>query len=152
MKCLQNAQRRQVCLLVGLLVAISVTSAKADLPASAKAFLLLGDWANVVSVMEKSGPGESNAVCRLVAAHACLATIRNNEALVLFFAAEDGDLAAWKTWTESLHTRSPFNAVAASLLGDALARSGDLRRAEDYFTAALGWIPNQDWRWSRAVW
>jgi tetratricopeptide (TPR) repeat protein len=119
------------------LVVAALTPATAAIPEPARAALLKGDWAQVIAVLEKSGPNEPDAVCRLVAAHACLATNRTNEALILFLASKDSDWASWKSWTAALSGENPCNAIASYLYGDALARSGDPRQAEDRFSAGL---------------
>jgi len=52
-------------------------------------------------------------------------------------ALEKGDAEAWRTWTEKLDQENPNSPVALYLLGDALARNGDLNQAEVHFTSAL---------------
>jgi tetratricopeptide (TPR) repeat protein len=120
-----------------LLVIVALTPVAAAIPEPAKAALLKGDWAQVISVLEKPGPAEPDVICRLAAAHACLAANRANEAFVLFLAAEGNDEAAWKSWTEVLEKDNSTNAIAAYLHGDALARCGNLQQAEERLDTAL---------------
>jgi tetratricopeptide (TPR) repeat protein len=70
-------------------------------------------------------------------AHACLATNRNNSALLLFFSANDhGARQSWSAWTESLLERSKSNPVAAYLSADADARGGSLGAAAEKLSLA----------------
>jgi tetratricopeptide (TPR) repeat protein len=122
-------------------------AATATLPAAARAAILNGEWAGVLETLEKSDIKDADAVCRMVAAHACLAENRNNQALILFSAAENGDGEAWKAWTAALSKENPNNAVAHYLHGDALARSRDLKGAEACFTQALERDPKMGLDW-----
>ncbi|MCX7047717.1 MAG: tetratricopeptide repeat protein [Candidatus Sumerlaeota bacterium] len=95
------------------------------------------DWQSAAKSLKEIENTETDAHCRLLAAHVCLAQNHNNEALVLFLSAEEMELADWKKWTSALRVANPGNAVALYLHGDALARTGDLAGAETCFTQAL---------------
>lgn len=84
-------------------------------------------------------PAQDAAVPRLVHAHACVATNRNNQAVVLFASIHSAaQREVWEHWTASLVDRHPEARVAHYLRGDALLRSGRLQEAEQRFTTALG--------------
>jgi tetratricopeptide (TPR) repeat protein len=75
---------------------------------------------------------------QFVQAHAYTALNQPNESLcTLLSASTDENIAAWLAWTQDFHGRYPTNAVADYLLGDALARSGDVDGAIGTFTAGL---------------
>ena len=108
------------------------------LPQEAQQALLKGDWAEVLAVLEKSYIKDADMPCRIVAAHACLATNRNNHALILFLSVtEPNELGDWKTWTKVLADKHPGNPVSHYLYADALARAGDLLSSEVSFTRAI---------------
>jgi tetratricopeptide (TPR) repeat protein len=109
-----------------------------SLPEQAQQALLKGDWAGVLAVLEKSDIKDADVPCRMVAAHACLATNRNNHALILFLSVTAPDeLGNWKAWTKPLAEKHPESPVSNYLHADALARAGDMFAAEEAFTRAI---------------
>ncbi|MBM3333034.1 tetratricopeptide repeat protein, partial [Candidatus Sumerlaeota bacterium] len=108
------------------------------MPAEAKKPLVKGDWATVLSVLEKADLKNPDTPCRMVAAHACLARNRGNEALILFLTSSDREeINNWKAWTKTLAEQQPQSGVAHYLQADALARTGDLAAAEQAFTRSI---------------
>jgi tetratricopeptide (TPR) repeat protein len=75
---------------------------------------------------------------QFVQAHAFTALNKPNESLcALMDLASTENIAAWYAWAQDFQTRYPQHAVAYYLLGDALARRGDLAGAVSTFTAGL---------------
>ncbi len=75
---------------------------------------------------------------QFVRAHAFTALNKANESLCALLAvSSDENVAAWHAWAQDFQTRYPQHAVAYYLLGDALARRGDLAGAIATFTAGL---------------
>ena len=100
--------------------------------------LLEANWQKVYDYLENDSSLAEKPVARLLMAHACLATNRNNASMILFLSSkEEGDLKLWSEWTESLAMRNPQNAVALYLYADAMARSGKLAEAIERFTQAF---------------
>lgn len=109
-----------------------------SLPQKAQKALVKGEWAEVLAVLEKTDLKKPDVPCRMVAAHACLATNRNNTSMLLFLSAkEDKDHQLWSEWTESLLHNNPQNAIALYLSADAKARQGRPKEAIEGFTQAL---------------
>lgn len=127
--------RYAMILLTTFVVALPICAD--PLPRDGQQALLKGDWVTVLAVLEGAELQDGDAPCRMVAAHACLATNHNDEAMVLFLSAEERELAEWKEWTGGLMESNPGNAVSLYLHADALARSGDLAGAERCFTQAV---------------
>lgn len=108
-----------------------------DLPEVVVQSLLAGQWEQVFDGLKETDLREATAVIRLVAAHACTATNRNNLALALFMLTDDEEATKWRNWAENLSRTHPNNAVASYLLGDALARTDDFETAGEAFTRAI---------------
>ena len=107
-------------------------------PREAHQALLEGNWSEVLAVLEKSDVKDTDVPCRMVAAHACLATNRNNASMLMFLSAkEDKDIELWSEWTKSLLQSNPQNPIALYLSADAEARQGKLKAAIEGFTQAL---------------
>ena len=126
-----------VTFLLLVTILVSPVGAGNAFPDSMTKSLLSGDWSGVLSQLEKLPANELDASSLMVTAHACLATNRSTQAMMLFLNAKDEDIAEWRAWTESLSTENPDNAVALYLHGDALARSGEFTEAEKFFTRAI---------------
>jgi len=139
----------QWLVLAGIFVAlfIPMPADAVGLPEAAKGALLKGDWAGVLAVLEQSGTDKPETASRLVAAQACLACNRNNQATALFLLADEQELQTWNAWTEDLLNEAPANAVAQYLRGDALARVGEYERAEQCFNQALQIDPRFGLAW-----
>ncbi|MCJ7728514.1 MAG: hypothetical protein MUO27_01330 [Sedimentisphaerales bacterium] len=100
--------------------------------------LLEGRWEDVYLTLKNDSSHAGEPVSRLVMAHACLATNRNNASLLLFFSANDPrDRQLWSAWTESLLKLSGKNPIAAYLSADADARAGRLSPAAEKLTLVL---------------
>ena len=100
--------------------------------------ILRGNWQEVFEVLEKDSVKANDPVARLLMAHACLATNRNNSSMLLFLSVkEESDLQSWSEWTESLLGRNPQNHAAFYLSADAAARRAKLEEAEEVFSHAL---------------
>ena len=111
--------------------------------------LLRGNWIEVLAVLERTDIKDADVPCRMVAAHACLATNRNNDALILFLSVTTrDDLHTWNEWTQGLAEKHPENPISRYLYADALVRTSDISQAEEEFARAieqepklaLGWI------------
>lgn len=114
-------------------------SVQADLlPEKAKTELLKGNWSQVFESLQEIKSENWNSIFVMVAAHAGLATNRNNDSLLLFMSASEQDLDAWLSWSKELLSHNQMNPVPLYLLGDALARKGHVTAAESCFTEALG--------------
>jgi tetratricopeptide (TPR) repeat protein len=100
--------------------------------------VLSGNWKEVYNILEKDSRKANDPVARLLMAHACLVTNRNNASLLLFVSAkEEKDIKLWSEWADSLQRRHPQNPVALYLSADAKARAGKLQEAKEGFTQAL---------------
>ncbi len=100
------------------------------------AALIQQSWPRVADLLdsETSLP----PAMQFVQAHAFTALNKTNESLCAFLAASnDENIAAWHAWAQDFQTRYPQHAVAYYLLGDALARRGDLDGAIATFTTGL---------------
>jgi len=122
-----------------LLTPVGPKSLQAEpLQEEAQQALLRGDWAGILAVLEKSDIKDADVPCRMVAAHACLATNRNNSSMLLFLSAKESkDIELWLDWTKSLLNREPQNPIALYLSADAEARQGRAKEAIAKFTQAL---------------
>jgi tetratricopeptide (TPR) repeat protein len=75
---------------------------------------------------------------QFILAHAFTALNQANASLcTLMGVSSDENIAAWNEWTHAFQARHPQSAVAYYLLGDALARRGDLSGAIGTFTTGL---------------
>lgn len=131
--------RHCLALVGGILLTFSMLSAGAQsLPETAKRALFNGDWTAVLATLEKPDVKEPDVTSRMVAAHAYLATNRNNEALVVFLSVtEPEQLGQWRAWTGAAAKSESQSAIPHYLYGDALARAGELAAAEHEFSQAL---------------
>ena len=119
--------RNEALAVVSFLLVASASSLQAsDLPDEAKRALLDVEWQQTLDAIEDINLIEADAPCRMVAAHGCLATNRNNKALLLLLTVKPEDVKLWSAWTKKLAQANPANAVAAYLRGDALARCGNI--------------------------
>lgn len=133
---------------IAFLVLLSPSVWSQSLPAEAKKAILKGDWATVLSVLEKTDLKNPDTPCRMVAAHACLARNRGNDALILFFLTSDHEeMDDWKAWTKAFAEQQPESAIAHYLQADALARTGDLAAAEQRFSRAMELNPKLALAW-----
>jgi tetratricopeptide (TPR) repeat protein len=110
--------------------------------------LLKGDWIGVLNVLEKTELRDTDSSCRMVAAHAYLATNRNNEALILFLAMDKEDLNLWKDWTSLLKEQHPEIAYVHYFYGDALMRVGDYDEGLNAFNQAIDLRPKESLFWT----
>lgn len=100
--------------------------------------VLKGDWNQAMERLKSEDSNAQNPIARLIMGHACLATNRNNQSLLLFLSVEDkNDLDRWLTWSESLVRHHPQSPIAHYLLGDAKARMGNLDGAIEEFNQSL---------------
>ncbi len=124
-----------VCVVLMLAVEVCSRSFGASVVEDA---LLKGNWKEVCETLEKDSSRAEDPVARLIMAHGCLASNRNNASMLLLLSAQEGgDLKEWCAWTESFLLRNPRNPVALYLSGDAKARIGKLDEAVNAFTQAL---------------
>jgi tetratricopeptide (TPR) repeat protein len=110
-----------------------------SLPQDAQRALLRGDWGEVLSVLEKSDIKNPDVPCRMVTAHACLASNKNNEhlALLLTVYGNTGGMRAWDVWTDEFLVTHSRSAVALYLRADAHARMGQLAEARQFCDQAI---------------
>ena len=108
-----------------------------DLPEPAERALMDAEWQQALESLNDVNLIEADVPCRLVAAHGCLATNRNNKALLLLLTVKPENVEEWSSWTEKLAEDNRSSAVACYLRGDALARSGKLDEADRSFTRAI---------------
>lgn len=100
--------------------------------------LLKGEWKKIISILEEDNNLANDSISRLIMGHACLATNRNNESMLLFLSAnEENNLNSWFEWTESLKRKYPDNPIVLYLSADANARIGEFKKANELFTFAL---------------
>ena len=109
----------------------------ADIPDTVVENVLAGDWEGAHAALTADDSHATDPVARLLCAHACLATSRNNAALLLFLSVDGADAKAWEAWTGSLTAKHADSPIVQYLHGDALARMGDLQAAEASLTRAL---------------
>lgn len=103
-----------------------------------RASVLGEDWERVIHELQGVRNDKLNAAQRLIKAHACLATNRSNDSVVLFRDRGDPtDQSLWAKWTEELASQTPDAAVAHYLHGDALARVGRYADALKEFDRAI---------------
>lgn len=120
-----------------LMLAARVPSGVAIEPSLAEA-VLQSHWETVVARLKADDARAQDPVARLLMAHACLATNRNNAATLLFVSVkEDGDLRTWSAWTDALVRRQPQHPIALYLAADAQARAGRLQDAVATLTQAI---------------
>jgi len=131
--------------LTSLLRPLALQAAK--LPPHTQRALLAGEWEQVFDSLKDVELDKAEAPCRLVAAQACLATNRNNRALLLLLSVKNDGLDEWRAWTKQLADAHPSNAVACYLHGDALTRAGDMGTAEGYFSKAIDRNPKFGLAW-----
>ena len=100
------------------------------------------DWQKTASVITADDSLTGDPAARLLAAHAYLAINKNNAAMLLFASLRGpGAAEAGLKWAKNLAATHPKNAVAAYLLGDALARSGQYAAGISAFDRALDLAP-----------
>lgn len=115
-----------------------LTCSEAGIPQDCRNLLLEEKWQALFETLKKDDSLTADPVARLLMGHACLATNRNNESILLFLSAkEEENLSLWSKWTESLLRRHSKNPVALYLSADAKARIGRLEEANEAFTQAL---------------
>ncbi len=120
-----------------LMFFIAVTPSHA-IESSVEDAILQGNWDEVYKILERDDIKANDPVARLIMAHVCLATNRNNESMLLFLSAkEESDLERWSQWTDSLLHRHPQSPECMYLSADAEARQGRLEEAARGFTRAL---------------
>src|SRR3972149_6778826 len=127
-----------VAWLLGVATLMSSQVLRADgLPEGVAELVLEKRWEEAFGRLKDVKFGEADGVCRLVAAHACIATNHNNRSLLLILSLDPEHLQQWADWTAALVEATPMNAVACYLHGDAWARTGGLEEAERHFTLAI---------------
>ncbi|MBM3236666.1 tetratricopeptide repeat protein [Candidatus Poribacteria bacterium] len=110
----------------------------ADVPREVEQLVLEQKWEQVRGVLTVDDSKASDPVARLLVAHASLATNRNNEAMLLFLSLREPDAAnACVNWAQQFTKNHSDSAVAHYLMGDALARAGQLKEALTSFYRAL---------------
>jgi tetratricopeptide (TPR) repeat protein len=110
----------------------------ADVPREVEQLILAQKWEAVRTTLTADNSKARDPVARLLAGHACLATNRNNEAMVLFSTLREPEAAqTCVNWAQQFAKEHPDSAVAHYLMGDALARAGQLKSALVSFDRAL---------------
>ena len=105
--------------------------------------VLKGDWKGVIRILEKDDKNANDPVARLIMAHACMVTNRDNEAFLLFHSVKESkDKEQWIQWTGSLLKKHPENPMALYLSADALSRQGKLKEAIDRLSKAISLKPD----------
>ena len=105
--------------------------------------VLKGDWKGVIRILERDDKRADDPVARLIMAHACMVTNRDNEAFLLFHSVKEGsDKEKWIQWTESLLKKHPENPMALYLSADALSRQGKLKEAIDRLSRSISLKPD----------
>ncbi|MDI7258596.1 MAG: tetratricopeptide repeat protein [Thermodesulfobacteriota bacterium] len=100
--------------------------------------LLKGNWEKVIEILKQDDSKANDPVARLIMGHACLATNKNNESMLLFLSLkEDSDLKLWVDWTQSFLGKYSQNPIPLFLSADARARQGRFKEAIDEFTKAI---------------
>jgi len=99
--------------------------------------LLAEDWGRVVGLLQNVDIKTADPILRFVKAHACLATNRNNESVLLFLSSNSDDLRTWHEWTSHFAQEHTQDAVGQYLLGDGLARLGQYDDAVQAFGRGL---------------
>lgn len=95
------------------------------------------DWEKIITSLEKADTDDDPAA-RLLIGHACLATNRNNAAMLLFLSVQGkSDLSLWTRWTTSFFERHPKSTVAQYLAADALTRTGSFQKSIEGFTRVI---------------
>ena len=95
----------------------------AGLPSDVDAALLRGEWEKVFEALKDVELEKSDAVTRLVAAHACLATNSGFRATPVFASLSHDDLEHWLRWTTTLAEGNHDSPAVEYLRADALARA-----------------------------
>lgn len=135
-----------ICMLLTLVLLAAVRSGRADEPAkvedrgvtpAVEAALLREDWREVAGQLKDVTAKTRSPVLRLLKGHACLALNRNNESVCLFLSVTDDGLHVWRDWTERLAGEQESRAAALYLRGDALARLGEWKAAEQSLGQAI---------------
>lgn len=111
--------------------------------------LLNENWQGVYDLLKEVDINNASPVSRLIKAHACLATNRNNESLRLYRSIELTDsltikknYSDWHLWTSDLVKKYPQSSVALYLYGDSYARLMDWNNALSMFKKADSINPN----------
>ena len=121
-----------------LVVLILPTPVHAQEPKGVTSLVLNQEWSVVFASFIAHDRLAKDPVCRMLMAHACLATNRNNESLRLLLATRGPqDLAKWRTWTQKLATSYRDNATALYLAGDAGLRAGQYEQGLAYLNQAI---------------
>lgn len=111
-------------------------SAKPILPPEVEKAVLAEDWDKVAELIGKVTP-ETSAVLRLMKAHACLATNRNNESVGLFSVVTFGDLEELTKWCKNIAAVNKNQPLINYFLGDIHARHMDYEKAIELFTKEI---------------
>jgi hypothetical protein len=102
--------------------------------------VIAGNWS--LAVQKLPHDSQPDAVGRIIAGHAYLATNRANDAVCAFASVtSDADLAGWQSWTGSLIAAHPALGTPHYLHADALARRERWVAARAEFDRALKIAP-----------
>ncbi len=101
-----------------------------------------GSWRDVRVRLQKQSAADDPTLRRMLLAHADIAMNNNQWAAHRLANVSTLDRAAWHAWAQDFHAAHPQSSRANYLLGDALARQGQLDDAIDYFEQALTQDPN----------
>jgi len=129
-----------------ILIVFPLRLQAAGISAESQEALLAGRWETVYETLKDVELEKADPICRTVAAHACLATNRNNRALLLFLSVAPDEHPLWRTWSGNLVKKHRENAIARYLHGDALARCGD-PDGDNWFSKALESDPKLGLAW-----
>jgi tetratricopeptide (TPR) repeat protein len=136
--------------LAAVLLAAGLAGAcPADVSAQIEQHVLGQEWEKARIAVTGDDTLAADPVARLLTGHACLATNRNNEAMLLFMSIRDPEPAGkCVAWVQGLAERHRESAVAQYLMGDALARAGRLDEAIDAFDRSLAIDPGFGLAWN----
>jgi tetratricopeptide (TPR) repeat protein len=101
-----------------------------------EAALLAEEWKRVDSLIGET-TATTQAVERLIKAHACLALNRNNDSILLFLNASGDDLKSWHHWAARFSEEHPKAPLGQYFLGDSFARLSQYDKAVQTFDAGL---------------
>ncbi len=115
-----------------------ITLASVSIGDDVKRAILEENWEEVIKLLSRDGSLAYSPVARMLMAHACLATNRNNESFRLIFSTKaSSEVEQWRSWATRLASENSNNAVAHYLLADSEARVGNLSEAITLLNQAI---------------
>ncbi len=128
---------RRLCAICLAALVGSPAATATELPERIEEALLDEDWNTVIQRMDEVDVVGADVPCRMVAAHACLATNHGSEAARIVASLKDEDLQEWLRWTAVLVQENQTVGVAHYLRADALARVGQLDQAIQFLDQSI---------------